>query len=222
MAGQSQEVTRRHQGGSAIVPRDYFSAGPFSLIRRMSEEMDRVFGDYGMGRGPGDLSVWSPAMEVTERDGNYVISADLPGMRPEDIKVEVTNDALIVEGERKWKNSDNRSTEIRYGRFYRTLPLPDGVNPDQIKARFEHGVLEVTIPVPEKKDTKRQISVEGGTSAQGSQQTGTSAQGANQGSSQGSNQGSTQGSTQGQGDSGSSNSGAGSSGSGSSESQVTH
>jgi HSP20 family protein len=188
MEKQSQEVTRGQQSSVARnrgewsamrpfdwTPRDFFSAGPFSLMRRMSEEMDRVFGEFGFGRTSrdtntsGETNMWSPAMDVSERDGKYVIHADLPGLKPEDINVEATNDALVIEGERKSESDDTkggiRRTERRYGRFYRAIPLPEGIDADQVKATFNNGVLEVSIPMPEQQSNRRQIPIEAASSA---------------------------------------------------------
>jgi HSP20 family protein len=169
MDRQSRELTRSQQG-SAITPRDYLSLGPFSLMRRMSEEMDRVFGEFGVGSNAAEGAVWSPALEIFERDGKYMVHANLPGMKPENIKVEVTSDALIIEGERKSESKDNkggvRRTERLYGRFYRAIPLPEGVDTSQIKAKFDNGVLEIGIPAPQQQQiSSRQIPVESGSSA---------------------------------------------------------
>jgi HSP20 family protein len=144
-------------------------------MRRMSEEMDRVFGEFGFGRTSrdtdtsGETNMWSPAMDVSERDGQYVIHADLPGLKPEDIKVEATNDALIIEGERKSENDETkggvRRTERRYGKFYRAVPLPEGIDADHVKASFNNGVLEVSMPMPAQQSNRRQIPIEAASSA---------------------------------------------------------
>jgi HSP20 family protein len=140
----------------------------------MSEEMDRAFGDFGFGRGQGESGIWSPAIEVNERDGNYTIHAELPGLKPEDVKVEVTDDALVIQGERKSTQEEKqggvRRTEIHYGQFYRSIPLPEGVNPEQVRAKFENGILEVTTPVPQQKSNARQIPIEGATAQSGAKQ----------------------------------------------------
>jgi HSP20 family protein len=158
-----------------LSPREFFTASPFSLMRRMAEEMDRAFGGFGMERGrPGN--VWSPAIEVSEREGNYVVHAELPGLKPEDVKVEIGEQGLVIEGERKFNKETNeggvRRTERQYGHFYRNIPLPEGVNPGQVKANFQDGVLEVTVPVPQSQSNRRQIPIETGSS--GTARTGSS------------------------------------------------
>ena len=175
---QGKEVARSSQSGGLsrrgydpffLNPREFFSANPFSLMRRMSEEMDRIFGEFGFGRGQSEGSAWSPAIEVAERGGNYVVHAELPGLKPEDVKVELTDDALIVHGERKSEHEETRSgvrrSERRYGQFYRSIPLPEGVNAEQVRAKFENGVLEITVPVPQQQSNRREIPIQTGSSA---------------------------------------------------------
>jgi len=184
-SAQGNQMSRGSESGGlarrrdpfGLSSREFFSANPFSLMRRMTEEMDRMFDEFGFGggRAQGGSGTWMPAVEVSERNGNYVVCAELPGLKPDEVKVEVTEDALILEGERKFEHEEDqggvRRSERRYGHFYRAIPLPEGVNPEQIRARFENGVLEVTVPQPQQQSNRRQIPVEGvGSSTGGSQQ----------------------------------------------------
>ena len=150
--------------GELIRMSPFSIMNPFSIMRRMTEEMDRVFGESGTRSGNGGTTVWMPAIEVSERDGKYVVRAELPGMKPEDVKVEMTGDALVLEGDRKEEREENqggiRRTELHYGHFYRSVPLPEGANAEQAQARFENGVLEITIPVPQQESNRRQIPVQ--------------------------------------------------------------
>lgn len=164
-------VTKRSEGGlsrhgfwdplSWSTPSELFSS-PFSLVRRFSEEMDRTFGRF-FSRDDGE-SFWSPAIEVTENDGQLKVHADLPGLKPEDVRVEVTDDQLIIQGERKYEREEKKKgvyhSERRYGQFYRAIPLPEGANTEQTKAQFENGVLEITMPVPEQENNRREIPIE--------------------------------------------------------------
>ncbi|MCU1237536.1 MAG: heat shock protein Hsp20 [Candidatus Solibacter sp.] len=167
-SGMNQEsgtLSRRRQD-PFLSPQDLY-ANPFSIMRRMSEEMDRVFGGFGGTRGrSGASGLWSPAIEVAERDGKYIIHAELPGLKPEEVKVEVADDALIIQGERKAQFEENQGgiqrSERIYGQFYRAIPLPQGVNPEQVRAKFENGVLEVTVPAPQEQSNRRQIPVQSG------------------------------------------------------------
>jgi HSP20 family protein len=166
MARRSQPGDRSHYWHDPFLmsPREFFSANPFSLMRRMTEEIDRAFGGLGFDRSlGGGGNTWAPPIEVAERDGNYVVRAELPGIQPDDVKVEVTDDALIVQGERKSEHDENKGgvhrTEHHYGQFYRSVQLPEGVNAEQVQANFDNGVLEVKIPVPQHQSHRRQIPV---------------------------------------------------------------
>lgn len=112
-------------------------------------------GALSTGRGV----VWLPQVEVLQRGDNLVVRADLPGLRPEDVRVEVDNGALTISGERSYQAEDENEgvyhSERAYGAFLRTIPLPQGVNPEDVQARFTDGVLEVTIPLPKESRSKR-------------------------------------------------------------------
>jgi HSP20 family protein len=139
---------------------------PFTLMRRLTEDMDRMF--YGTGgTGGRQAGLWAPPVEVREANGNLVISAELPGLNKDDVKVEVHDDAVVIQGERKREWEEERGgvhrSERTYGSFYREIPLPEGAKGDQAKAQFNNGVLEVTVPIPESQQRKpRQISIESG------------------------------------------------------------
>jgi len=96
--------------------------------------------------------VWAPRMDVFEKDNAIVVKTELPGLTKEDVKVEVEGDDLVVRGERKSesevKEEDYYRSERTFGSFYRRMPLPAGVTPDQIEASLKDGVLEVRVPKP--------------------------------------------------------------------------
>ncbi len=167
--GSSRGVSRRSgydPFSLSLIPSELFSnpfsMSPFSLMRRMTEEMDRVFGS-GRGASSGATS-WMPAIEVKQREGNLEVCADLPGMNKDDVKVEITGDEIIMQGEHKFEHEEGKReayrSERRYGQFYRAIPLPEGANGDQAKAQFKDGVLQITVPVSEPKSNRRQIPVE--------------------------------------------------------------
>jgi HSP20 family protein len=151
--------------GFGISPQEFFNSNPFSLMRRMTEEMDRVIQEFGLERDSGNRAAWSPAIEVREQDGKFNVRAELPGLSPNDVKVEVVDNALIVQGERKEEHEEKdggvQRTERQYGLFYRSIPLPEGADTEHANARFQNGMLEVTIPVPQQKENRRPIRVEG-------------------------------------------------------------
>jgi HSP20 family protein len=152
----------------SLSPREFFSASPFELMRRFSEEMDRAFEGFGLSRGRlfggGETGMWSPAVEVFERDNNLVVRAELPGLSNDDIKVEMTDDGLVIQGERRRESEEKGEgwyrSERSYGQFYRLIPLPEGANAEQAKARFENGVLEVSTSIPESQRRRRSIPIE--------------------------------------------------------------
>jgi HSP20 family protein len=141
----------------------YFGLGPFGLMRELSEEMDRAF----RGVIPStQLEPWTPTVDVQQCNGDLVVTAELPGLKKEDVRVELTDDSLVIQGEREHEHKEDHEGfhrwERSYGQFYRSIPLPEGAKTDQAKAELTDGVLRVSVPVPEAKKKTRQIPVEQG------------------------------------------------------------
>jgi HSP20 family protein len=167
--GQALERTRQgdlqrrgpYSSLLSMNPAELFGVSPFSLMRRFTEEMDRVF--QGAGGRREELALWSPAVEVTEHDGKLEVVADLPGIKESDVKVEVTDEGLVIQGERKREHEEKREgyyrSERSYGQFYRLIPLPEGANLDQAHAEFRNGELRISIPVAEQQRKVRQIPI---------------------------------------------------------------
>ena len=131
----------------------------FPLSWDLDEDFKRVFGE-----GFGDLSPWRgerfvPAIDVKETDEGYVIEADIPGLRKEDIHIEVTDDVVTLKGERKQevdkKEKDYHRIERSYGSFRRSIQRPGGFKHDRVDAKFEDGVLRISLPKPEEAKPKR-------------------------------------------------------------------
>lgn len=153
----------------ALVARD-----PLSLLREMTSGFDRFF-ESGWPhmpalRGIREMGGWTPGIDVFERDGRLVTRVDLPGVKKEDVKVEVADGHLSISGERKSeaeeKNDQYYRVERQYGSFSRTVPLPKGVKLDDVKATFADGVLEVSVPLPAAPAAAvRKVEIETGKSA---------------------------------------------------------
>lgn len=150
---------------------DLFSLSPFALLREMTDLMDRSWTGTP-SRSTGRTSTWTPALEVRQKDNNLIVCADLPGVNQNDVKVEIENDALVIQGERKQEHTEEhegyRRSERSYGSFYRTIPLPEGAKSENAKADFHNGVLEITIPMEQPKSNRRQIQVGTGGASTGS------------------------------------------------------
>ena len=112
------------------------STHPFELMRHFAQEMDRVFGDFGLRtRWPftsvaeTETALWAPDLEVTQDQGKLQVRLDLPGLKKEDVKVEVTDESLVVQGERRQEEEKTEKgyyrSERSYGRFYRSVALPE-------------------------------------------------------------------------------------------------
>ena len=149
--------------------------GPFNLLRQMTSELDRMFDEpWSFFQLPVPImegAAWTPRVDVITKDNTLVTRVDLPGMKKEDVSVEVADGMLTLSGERKKEikeEKDNYYREEReYGRFCRTVPLPKGVKADDVKATFANGVLEVAIPLPAAIEPKAQ-KIEVGDGAAGS------------------------------------------------------
>ena len=123
---------------------------PFAELGELRSRIDRMFDGWPDGRE----RAWTPAIDVVREDGRLVVRADLPGVKPAEVKVEVEDDILTIAGEhqesKEEKDKDYVRRERRYGSFSRSMALPGGVDPEKIEAKTRDGVIEVTVPLPEK------------------------------------------------------------------------
>lgn len=142
---------------------------PFSFLRRVTEDLERQLASWGietpwlvpkLGLGQ---PVWSPEIELVHRDGKLVVRADVPGTRKEDLTIEALDDRLVLKGERRSEEKEEREgyfrSERTYGSFVRTIPLPKGVQPETARADLRDGVLEITMDAPEEKPKGRTIAI---------------------------------------------------------------
>jgi len=141
---------------------------PMTELRRMQEDMDRLIESFAR---PLISSVWptaemaGPPVDVYERDGNVVVKAELPGLKEEDIDVTATEDRISLKGEFKREEETKKEGfyrhERREGRFFRTIPVPAAIKPDQVRATFKDGVLEITAPeLEEAKPKEHKVPIE--------------------------------------------------------------
>lgn len=138
---------------------------PWGLLNELSEELSRLY----EGQGAPDASSaatsdWVPAVDVRELQDRYVIDADLPGVRPEDIDIQMENGILSLSGTRTTEAAADeggaRRVERARGSFFRRFSLPDTADAERISARSDNGVLQISIPKQEKVKPRR-IEVQG-------------------------------------------------------------
>jgi len=180
----SQAVARRDEQEGSAVQRGESGISlrsPLAFMDRMTEEMDRmfdrVFRDFGVPRlawMPRDLAgssnrqaLWAPRIEAFQQGDRFIVRADLPGLKREDIQLEVTGDALTIQGERREEQEQEREgyyrSERQYGRFYRSIPLPEGVITESAQATFRNGVLEVAMQAPPEEASRgRRLEIQEG------------------------------------------------------------
>ena len=127
---------------------------PFAELGEVRSRFDRMFDEWLDGRE----RAWTPAIDVVRDDGHLVVRADLPGIKPEEVKIEVEDDILTISGEHEERTDEKDKgyvrRERRYGSFSRSMALPGGVDVKKIKASTRNGVVEVTIPLP--KEAKKE------------------------------------------------------------------
>ena len=178
MAKKNNNTAKRKTNGEPALPAalqkrnveevaNRLAATPITVMRKFSEELDRLFEDFG-GRGwltpmldKAQLpeGPWSPQVEIFERDNELVLRADLPGLTKDDVNVEIANDGITIEGERRHEHKEKGEgyfrSERSYGKFYRRVPMPEGAKAEDANAIFSNGVLEITLPVARQEERKR-------------------------------------------------------------------
>ncbi len=157
-------VQRRDPGTFGGEPAGARRRDPLQqLMRRVSGEMERLMQDWLGGEGP--RRGFAPELEVRQVGEQMIVSIDLPGMRPEDVTIEIDDRTLCVRGERRRAHTVSeggvRRSERQYGRFERLVDLPPGADPDGARAWFRDGVLEVSIPAPPRAGVPRRVPVQG-------------------------------------------------------------
>lgn len=149
---------------------------PFQMMRRFTKDMERLFDNFqGFGfpmflttdfppfRTEFEKVEWVPQIEVLQKNGQFTVRADLPGLTKDDVKVELTDELLTISGERKEEKEEKGEgfyrTERRYGSFYRQIPLPEGAKTENVAATFQNGVLEITMPAGKVETPVRKVEI---------------------------------------------------------------
>jgi len=136
---------------------------PWSLMNRLSRELDRVFADFTQPVVTADTVAWIPSADVREEDNRYVVLVDLPGVEKKDIEVTAEDGVLTIRGERRDEKTVSREGYTRVermaGRFLRRFTMPEDVQAEGITAKHRNGVLEVSIP-KQPEALPRRITVE--------------------------------------------------------------
>ncbi len=177
-----QTITRQDRESGALQRRQPTSgwlSSPFAIVSRMTDEMDemfdRVFRDFGIAPrlrtssglfgssmregGPSMREgLWAPRIEAVQNGDRFIVRADLPGLKKDDVQVELGENALTIRGERREQHEQEREgyfhSEREYGQFYRTIPLPEGVIAESAQASFRNGVLEISMQAPPAEATR--------------------------------------------------------------------
>ena len=153
---RNQQTLQRGSGRGESLRRDPFAGfwggrDPFASFWEPFGLSTRGAWPFGPGRET-TQNLWSPQMETFQRGSEFVVRADLPGLNKDDVKIDITDDTLTIEGERREEHEENREgyyrSERSYGSFYRVVPLPEGAITDSAKANFNNGVLEIVVQAP--------------------------------------------------------------------------
>ena len=167
MAEKTTEIAPREQQ-RPVRRQQPWPDSPFRMLERFADEIDSVFDDFGLGRSwlsprsgrsffqrtssRAGLEMWAPDIEVYHHNNELVVRADLPGMKKDDVSIDVTDTDITISGERRQEQETERGgvyrSERSYGSFSRAIPLPEGAMADQAKATFKDGVLEIRMPAP--------------------------------------------------------------------------
>lgn len=163
---------------------------PFTLMRHLAEDMEKMMADFGFEdqfRSPlfrnetfrptfswldeapfstetaDFLNQWSPQVEAFQRENQFIVRADLPGVEKDAVMVEINDHRLTIQGERKQESEEKREgfyrSERAYGSFYREIPLPEGAKTENAKASFKNGILEISLEAPPLAGSARRLEI---------------------------------------------------------------
>ncbi|MGE3959986.1 MAG: Hsp20/alpha crystallin family protein [Vicinamibacterales bacterium] len=150
-------------GSAPLVP--WERSFGFPLLNRLSREFDAMFDRFGLEKPflENMPATWTPQMEMSTQGNELKVMLDVPGMKKEDLTIEVADEHLVVRGERKQEKEEKKEgyfrSERTYGTFYRTVPLPEGVKPELAKATMHDGVLEIVMPMAAVESKARKLEI---------------------------------------------------------------
>jgi HSP20 family protein len=164
---QTNQAAREAAAWSARNVERY-NHNAFALMEQFTNQMYRIFEAFAFPKPfsrwqgiPEVLTTWSPEVDIRTEQNQVKVCVDLPGLTKDNVKVDVDDGQIAIQGERQEERTDAsrdqrfRKTERRYGSFYRAIPLPDGANPEQARANMKEGVLEITVPLSQRVQGRR-------------------------------------------------------------------
>lgn len=171
MAEKDVKLPQKKEPAAPSTP-GLFDWHPFELLRR---RVDQLFDEFPMRKSATDFepferfvfgSAGTPPVDFVEKDGEYEISAELPGMDERSVEVKLSNGVLTIGGEKHEEKEEKDKgyyfSERRYGSFQRAFRVPDGVDADKIQARFDKGVLRISLPkTAEAQKSEKKIEIAG-------------------------------------------------------------
>jgi HSP20 family protein len=123
---------------------------PFSEMESLRNQMDRMFDELAGLNNRQSSTDWTPAIEIQDREDSLILRAEIPGVEAKDLDIQVAREAVAISGEHRYENKAQEQgffrTELRYGSFQRTIPLPVAVDNNQVQAEFKDGILKLTLP----------------------------------------------------------------------------
>jgi len=132
---------------------------PFRELDRFRRDFDDLFDRFLGGRLTRQEAGNAPVLESYVDSGKFIVRVDLPGIDPKNVEITATRDQLTIRGKREHQQEelgrDFIHREVAYGSFERVVQLPAGINPDEIKASYNNGVLELSVPLPEQSRTRK-------------------------------------------------------------------
>ena len=178
-------MKEKNEEKKELAPREekpITASTPFGFMRRFATDMERLFEEFEGFRFPSlfgreffpftrelEHVGWVPEIEVLRTNGEFMVRADLPGMKKENVEGEINDNVLTLSGERKEEKEEKQEgyyrSERSYGTFYRQIPLPAGAKTDTAKAEFKDGVLEIRLAAPQEEPQARRLEIKQGEEA---------------------------------------------------------